>query len=69
MRPDLRQNPHTAEGGWAQIDGWRGEIDDPLALRRRVEHDLHYIETWSTWLDLTILALTPLRLFDGGKAY
>ena len=55
--------------GWAQIHGWRGEIDDPLALRRRVEHDLHYIENWSIWLDLRILALTPLRLLDTRKAY
>ena len=55
--------------GWAQIQGWRGEIDDPLALKRRVEHDLHYIENWSIWLDLRILALTPLRLFDSGNAY
>ena len=38
--------------GWAQINGWRGEIDDPQALRRRVELDLHYIENWSIWLDL-----------------
>jgi Undecaprenyl-phosphate glucose phosphotransferase len=55
--------------GWAQIHGWRGEIDDPAALRRRVEHDLFYIENWSIWLDLRILALTPIRLFDGHRAY
>jgi exopolysaccharide biosynthesis polyprenyl glycosylphosphotransferase len=55
--------------GWAQISGWRGEIDDPEALRRRVEHDLHYIENWSIWLDLRILALTPLKLFDTRNAF
>ena len=55
--------------GWAQVNGWRGEIDDPEALRRRVEHDLHYIENWSIWLDLRILAMTPLRLLDTRKAY
>jgi Undecaprenyl-phosphate glucose phosphotransferase len=55
--------------GWAQIHGWRGEIDDPAALRRRVEHDLHYIENWSIWLDLYVLAATPLRLLDGRRAY
>ena len=26
--------------GWAQVHGWRGEVDDPDAPRRRVEHDL-----------------------------
>jgi Undecaprenyl-phosphate glucose phosphotransferase len=55
--------------GLAQISGWRGEIDDPEALRRRVEHDLQYIENWSIWLDLRILALTPLRLLDTRNAY
>jgi lipopolysaccharide/colanic/teichoic acid biosynthesis glycosyltransferase len=55
--------------GWAQINGWRGEIDDPEALRRRVELDLFYIENWSIWLDLRILALTPFRLLDASNAY
>lgn len=55
--------------GWAQIHGWRGEIDDPSALRSRVEHDLYYIENWSIWLDLYILAVTPLRLLDARRAY
>ncbi|MFT3974365.1 MAG: exopolysaccharide biosynthesis polyprenyl glycosylphosphotransferase [Amaricoccus sp.] len=55
--------------GWAQINGLRGEIDDPAALRARVEHDLCYIENWSIWLDLRILALTPFRLVDSRNAY
>lgn len=55
--------------GWAQISGWRGEVDDPEKLRRRFEHDLFYIENWSLWLDLKILLLTPLRLLDTRNAY
>ena len=55
--------------GWAQIHGWRGEIDDPAALRSRVEHDLYYIENWSIWLDLYVLAVTPFRLLDARRAY
>jgi Undecaprenyl-phosphate glucose phosphotransferase len=55
--------------GWAQIHGLRGEIDDPAQLRARVEHDLHYIENWSIWLDFRILALTPFRLVDSRHAY
>ncbi|MBP1807418.1 exopolysaccharide biosynthesis polyprenyl glycosylphosphotransferase [Rubellimicrobium aerolatum] len=55
--------------GWAQINGWRGEIDDPESLRRRVEHDLYYIENWSIWFDLYVLLLTPLRLLGGKGAY
>lgn len=55
--------------GWAQINGWRGEIDDPDALRRRVEHDLYYIENWSIWLDLYVLMITPFRLVSTRNAY
>ncbi len=55
--------------GWAQINGWRGEIDDPEKLRQRFEHDLYYIENWSFWLDVYILLMTPLRLFHTRNAY
>jgi Undecaprenyl-phosphate glucose phosphotransferase len=55
--------------GWAQVNGWRGEIDDPEKLRQRFEHDLYYIENWSIWLDLKILAMTPLKLLDTRHAY
>lgn len=55
--------------GWAQIHGWRGEIDTPEKLRARFEHDLYYIENWSLWLDLKILIRTPLSLLDGRSAY
>ena len=55
--------------GWAQINGWRGEIDDGRQIRLRVELDLHYIENWSIWFDLKILLLTPFRLLNTENAY
>ena len=55
--------------GWAQVEGWRGEVDDPEKLRRRFEHDLYYIENWSLWFDLRVLALTPSRLLNTRSAY
>ena len=55
--------------GWAQINGWRGEINDPAKLHSRFEHDLHYIENWSIWLDLKILLRTPVSLFETTSAY
>ena len=47
--------------GWAQINGFRGPTDTPYQLQRRVELDLEYIERWSVWMDLKIIALTPAR--------
>jgi exopolysaccharide biosynthesis polyprenyl glycosylphosphotransferase len=55
--------------GWAQVNGWRGEIDSDDKIRRRVEHDLSYIENWSVFFDLYILALTPVRLLNAEGAY
>jgi Undecaprenyl-phosphate glucose phosphotransferase len=49
--------------GWAQINGWRGETDTPEKIQQRVEHDLYYIENWSIFLDMYILAVTPYSLF------
>ncbi|WP_029029703.1 undecaprenyl-phosphate glucose phosphotransferase [Salinarimonas rosea] len=48
--------------GWAQINGWRGETDTQEKIQRRVEHDLYYIEHWSVFFDLQILAMTPISL-------
>ncbi len=48
--------------GWAQINGWRGEIDNEEKIQKRVEFDLYYIENWSVLFDLFILLKTPLAL-------
>ncbi|MDX3928683.1 MAG: undecaprenyl-phosphate glucose phosphotransferase [Shinella sp.] len=55
--------------GWAQINGWRGEIDHDDKIRYRTEFDLYYIENWSLWMDLKILFLTPIRLLNTENAY
>ena len=55
--------------GWAQISGWRGEIDNDDKIRQRVACDLYYIENWSLLLDLKILFLTPIRLLNTENAY
>lgn len=55
--------------GWAQINGWRGEVDTEEKIRLRTAYDLHYIENWSLWFDLKILVLTPIRLLNTENAY
>ncbi len=55
--------------GWAQINGWRGETDTQEKIQRRVEHDLYYIEHWSVFFDLQILAATPFALLKTENAY
>jgi sugar O-acyltransferase (sialic acid O-acetyltransferase NeuD family) len=50
--------------GWAQIHG-RNEIP----WERRIELDLEYIDRWSPWLDLVILARTVRVLVSGRGVY
>jgi len=40
--------------GWAQVNGWRGDT----SIRKRIQHDLYYMQHWTLWFDLKILFLT-----------
>lgn len=51
--------------GWAQINGYRGEIRTNKDLRNRIEHDIWYMENWSMWLDLRIILLTIYNTIKG----
>ncbi|MET0313660.1 MAG: sugar transferase, partial [Hansschlegelia sp.] len=55
--------------GWAQVNGWRGEVDTPSKLQNRVDHDLYYIENWSILFDVAILARTPFALVKTENAF
>jgi putative colanic acid biosynthesis UDP-glucose lipid carrier transferase len=45
--------------GWAQVHGFRGPTEDPEKMRQRIAMDLYYIDNWSIWMDLKVLAMTP----------
>ena len=64
-----RHNVKPGITGWAQVNGWRGEADTVEKIQSRVEHDLYYIDHWSLWLDLRIIVLTALRMWQDRNAY
>ena len=51
--------------GWAQVNGYRGDT----SIRKRIEHDLYYIENWTLGLDVKILFLTVFKGFINKNAY
>jgi Undecaprenyl-phosphate glucose phosphotransferase len=53
-----RHNVKPGITGWAQVWGHRGEIADDQAMQARLEHDLHYVDHWSLWLDVKIALMT-----------
>jgi Undecaprenyl-phosphate glucose phosphotransferase len=55
--------------GLAQVNGYRGETDTVEKMRKRIEHDLKYIEEWSLLLDLSVLFRTLLVGFTHPHAY
>ena len=38
-------------------------------MKRRVDHDLYYIDNWSLWLDIKILLMTAYTVFKRENAY
>ena len=55
--------------GWAQVNGLRGETPTVDLMARRVELDLWYINHWSLWIDVKILAKTLFVLGHQPLAY
>jgi exopolysaccharide biosynthesis polyprenyl glycosylphosphotransferase len=43
--------------GWAQVNGWRGNT----SIECRIDADLYYLQNWTVWLDLRIIAMTIFK--------
>jgi len=61
----LRHKVKSGVTGWAQVNGLRGNT----SLEKRIQYDLEYIERWSLWLDVKIIALTLARIARDDNAY
>jgi putative colanic acid biosynthesis UDP-glucose lipid carrier transferase len=55
--------------GWAQISGHRGETKETIAMARRVNADIWYMENWSFLLDLRIVLMTCACFKGNENAY
>lgn len=56
--------------GYAQVNGYRGEIHCDSDVQNRVEKDIYYLENWSFSLDLIIILKTFRQcIFPPASAY
>ena len=62
---NLRHTMKAGITGWAQVNGFRGNT----SWEKRLAHDIYYIEHWSLWLDIKIMALTFWKGFIHREAY
>jgi Undecaprenyl-phosphate glucose phosphotransferase len=55
--------------GWAQVNGFRGAVEDAGVLNERIKHDIYYIDHWSIWFDMEILLKTIPEVAFSRTAY
>ena len=65
----LRHRVKPGITGWAQVNGWRGNVDTAEKLQGRIEHDIFYIENWSFFLDARIICRTISCIWRDDSAY
>ena len=64
-----RQKVKPGITGWAQVNGWRGEVDTLEKIQKRIEFDLYYIENWNVFFDLKIIFRTIAIVFNSKDVY
>jgi putative colanic acid biosynthesis UDP-glucose lipid carrier transferase len=66
----LRHSVKPGITGLAQVSGYRGEVVKDSDIKNRVRLDIFYIENWSFFLDIKIIAKTFFNVFiKEEKAY
>jgi lipopolysaccharide/colanic/teichoic acid biosynthesis glycosyltransferase len=55
--------------GLAQMRGLRGPTDRASKARARVACDIHYVQNFSVWMDVTIIVGTVYSELKGGKGF
>lgn len=53
--------------GLAQVNGYRGETKELWQMEERVKYDIMYIENWTFWLDMKIIARTAWSMIHPDK--
>ncbi|MEW4922392.1 exopolysaccharide biosynthesis polyprenyl glycosylphosphotransferase [Algibacter sp. 2305UL17-15] len=61
----FRHNVQPGITGFAQVNGFRGEIKSDSDIINRIKYDIFYIENWSLLLDIKIIFQTIINIIKG----
>ncbi len=64
-----RQQVKPGITGWAQINGYRGETNQLVKMKDRVDFDKYYIENWSLKFDISIIIKTIILVIKDIKEF
>ena len=64
-----RQHAKPGLTGWAQVNGYRGQMRTVADVERRIKFDLWYIDNWNLALDFKIMLMTGIELIRSKNAY
>ncbi|MDO9279992.1 MAG: exopolysaccharide biosynthesis polyprenyl glycosylphosphotransferase [Polaromonas sp.] len=62
-----RQQVKPGITGWAQVNGYRGETNQIIKMKNRVDYDRYYIENWSLKFDISIIIKTIILVIKDIK--
>ena len=65
----FRQHVKPGLTGWAQVNGYRGQMRTVADIEERIKFDLWYIDNWSFALDFKIMLMTMIEIMRGENAY
>jgi putative colanic acid biosynthesis UDP-glucose lipid carrier transferase len=65
----IRHKVRPGISGWVQVNGLRGETNTVEKMRARIQYDIEYLNSWSLWLDLKILARTMVLMLRDERAF
>jgi Undecaprenyl-phosphate glucose phosphotransferase len=64
-----RHHVRPGLSGWAQVNGYRGEMRTIADIEHRIKLDLWYIDNWSLALDFKIVFMTVAKVLSSNNAY
>ena len=65
----FRQHVKPGLTGWAQVNGYRGELRTVADIEQRLKFDLWYIDNWNLATDSKIIMMTLTEIIRGENAY